>query len=241
MRNKKILTGLAVVAAAVALSGTLAACGKKETKPEASVETGSMAETVDTGAVEETGGAEIEVTEKETVQSALKESGTNETQGKGAETDAGDASTTADNGLFGIFSSKTIFNEDVDQNIFTEADLTMVNIWGTFCGPCIREMPDLGELSQEYEEKGVKIVGIVSDVIEAEDAQALEIVEATKADYTHIVLSEDLYANYLNKVSVVPTTVFVDREGKQVGSVYAGAKSKAQWAKLIDELLEQVK
>ena len=30
------------------------------------------------------------------------------------------------------------------HEVFDDADLTVINIWGTFCGPCIQEMPDLG-------------------------------------------------------------------------------------------------
>ena len=58
----------------------------------------------------------------------------------------------AANGLFGAFETQTHYGIPVTEEIFTQADLTMVNIWGTFCGPCIREMPDLGELADEYAE-----------------------------------------------------------------------------------------
>lgn len=142
--------------------------------------------------------------------------------------------------VFGAFQAVTLEGEDVSESIFTQADLTMVNIWGTFCGPCIREMPDLGELSRAYEDKGVKLVGLISDVSEPGDETAEEIISTTKADYTHIVASRDLAAGILSKVSVVPTTIFVDKEGNQVGEVYSGARSKDDWQKIVDELLEKV-
>ena len=74
--------------------------------------------------------------------------------------------------LFGHFDSQTLEGEEVTEEIFANADLTMVNIWGTFCGPCISEMPDLGEIADEYAEKGVQIVGIVSDVTDPENEEA---------------------------------------------------------------------
>lgn len=141
--------------------------------------------------------------------------------------------------MFGEFTSQTLNGEEVSQEIFAGAELTMVNIWATYCGPCIVEMPDLGELNREYAEHGVQVVGIVSDKTEAQDETALEIVEKTGADYTHIVLSMELYPK-LSNVQAVPTTVFVDREGRQVGKVYAGAKSKEKWAEIIDSLLKEV-
>lgn len=150
------------------------------------------------------------------------------------------SSSSASKKIFGTFESETLEGEAVSDEIFSRADLTMVNIWGTFCGPCIREMPDLGELSREYADKGVQIVGLVSDVGKAKDEKAEEIVSTTKADYTHIIASQDLMTGILGSVNVVPTTIFVDKEGNQAGDVYSGARDKDEWAGIIDELLNGV-
>ena len=142
--------------------------------------------------------------------------------------------------LFGVFDSQTLDGEEVTEEIFAEADLTMVNIWGTFCNPCIMEMPDLGELSREYADKGFQIVGLVSDVMEPGDETAMEIVKETKADYRHLIASEDLINNVLRYVSSVPTTVFVDREGNVVGEVYSGMRDKETWELIITQCLVEV-
>ena len=42
----------------------------------------------------------------------------------------------------------------------------MINVWGTFCGPCIREMPDLARISESHKNSGVEVVGVVIDVTE---------------------------------------------------------------------------
>ena len=143
--------------------------------------------------------------------------------------------------LFGVFDTQTLEGEAVTEEIFAQADLTMVNIWGTFCGPCIAEMPDLGEISREYKDKGVQIVGILCDVMEPGDETALEIVGETKADYTHLIASEDLTVNVLQYVSSVPTTAFVDKEGNMVGEIYAGSRSKTEWELIINQYLSEVK
>ncbi|MCI6809084.1 MAG: redoxin domain-containing protein, partial [Spirochaetia bacterium] len=46
------------------------------------------------------------------------------------------------------FSAKDINNKNITSEIFEDAELTMINIWGTFCGPCIKEMPDLAQLNK---------------------------------------------------------------------------------------------
>ncbi|MFR8547070.1 MAG: TlpA family protein disulfide reductase [Lachnospiraceae bacterium] len=145
----------------------------------------------------------------------------------------------ASSGLFGTFEAQTLDGETVTQDIFAQAELTMVNIWGTFCGPCISEMPELGELSREYADKGMQLIGIVSDATDPDNETAHLIIEETKADYQHLVVSESLYYNYLMNVQAVPTTVFVDKQGNQVGEIYTGARSKADWAAIADELLEE--
>lgn len=142
--------------------------------------------------------------------------------------------------VFGTFESKTLDGEDVSQDIFSKADLTMVNIWGTFCGPCIEEMPELGELSRQYADKGVQIVGLISDVSAPEDETAEDIISAAQADYTHIVASQDLQNGILKEVYAVPTTYFVDKDGNQVGEAYPGARDMDSWAKIIDEMLAEV-
>ena len=143
--------------------------------------------------------------------------------------------------IFGVFDTQTLEGEDVTEEIFANADLTMVNIWGTFCGPCIAEMPDLGEISREYADKGFQIVGMVCDVMEPGNETALEIVNETKADYTHVIASEDLTVNALQYVNAVPTTIFVDKDGNQVGKTYTGARDKTTWTLLIDKHLAEVR
>ena len=150
------------------------------------------------------------------------------------ETDDGDQK------IFGEFTSQTIDGENVTEDVFSQADLTMVNIWGTFCGPCIQEMPGLGNLAREYEDKGVQIVGIISDVTEPENETALEIIEATNVEYMNLITSEDLYVNALQYISAVPMTAFVDKEGNMVGEIYAGSREEEDWGNIINMLLEEV-
>ena len=122
----------------------------------------------------------------------------------------------------------------------------MVNVWATFCGPCINEMPDLGELAAEYADKGVQIIGLVSDTMDSDgtisDSQvetAKEIVAETGADYRHLLPSDDLLG-ILSQIYAVPTTFFVDSEGVQVGDAIVTAQSKKKWIETIDGMLAEV-
>lgn len=161
------------------------------------------------------------------------------------EPEAGDE--TGGAGVFSSFESTDLDENPVDETVFQGKKLTMVNIWATFCGPCVEEMPDLAELNREYADQGFQVIGIPVDVMDyngeiAGDMveTAEEIVEETGADYLHILPSTGLNEAKLNMVQSVPETIFVDENGKQVGESYIGARSKADWAKIIEELLGEV-
>ena len=151
-------------------------------------------------------------------------------------------------GPFQFFTAEDIEGNEVTHEIFADADLTVINIWGTFCGPCIQEMPDLGELSHEYAEKNVQFVGLVGDAFDQQGKidsaiveEAKSIVAQTGADYLHILPMNELLYNVMSQITAFPTTVFVDSEGKQVDYAYLGAADKATWAERIDAALELVK
>ena len=142
------------------------------------------------------------------------------------------------------FSSVDLNGNTVTDKLFAENKITMVNIWGTFCPPCIREMPDLGKLANANKANDVEIVGIPIDIIDGngnlltqENRDAKLIIKKTGADYVHIVPTVDMLYGFLRNVQAVPTTIFVDSNGKQIGEVYLGARSRKDWQKIIDDLL----
>ncbi len=137
----------------------------------------------------------------------------------------------------GYFTTTDVYGNTVTQEIFAQADLTVVNVWATYCGPCINEMPYLGELAEEYDSSKVQIVGIPTDVYNQEYLDyALSLINETGADYTHLLMSEELYNWGLTDIQYVPTTFFVNSEGEILDSV-VGSMSKEDWKALIDEKL----
>ena len=136
----------------------------------------------------------------------------------------------------------TTDGEKVSASVFENSKLTMINVWATFCGPCINEMPDLGEIVGSYDVADFQMIGIVSDVLEGDDsmlAEAKEIIAETGADYTHLLLNEELYMNLVGASDSVPTTYFFNQRGELLGYL-VGAQSKEVWEEIINGLLEEV-
>ncbi|MFI3213586.1 MAG: TlpA disulfide reductase family protein [Eubacteriales bacterium] len=147
---------------------------------------------------------------------------------------------TANLGVFSAFESIDLEGNVVNQDVLQEAELTVLNLWGTFCGPCIAEMPDLGELSREYDSTQVQIIGVVVDVYDDSGiADALEIIETTEASYLHLLPTEDLVNIYVGTVSAIPETLFLDSQGNILTSV-VGSRDKESWKTLIDEVYNEL-
>ena len=131
----------------------------------------------------------------------------------------------------------------ISQEVCAGSKLTMINVWATYCNPCLKEMPELGELVQEYDAADFQLIGIVSDVVEGQDEDALAyaagLVEETGAAYPHLLLNESLYKGLLAEVSAVPTTFFLNEKG-EVLDVVVGAMDKTHWKEKIDGLLENL-
>ncbi len=149
-------------------------------------------------------------------------------------------------GIFQTMQMTDFDGNEVDKSLFEGHRLTMVNIWATFCNPCLSEMPELGELAAEYakEEGGVQIIGICTDITDLSGNTtqevvdgAKQIVEMTGAAYPHLIPNDEFMAFLMQEVPGVPTTFFVDENGEVIGDEVVGAKSKDAWQQEIESRL----
>lgn len=140
------------------------------------------------------------------------------------------------------FEASTIEGDSFSSDCFADSKLTMINVWATYCNPCLSEMPDLGEIANSYDRADFQMIGIVSDVVEDAEAEEIEnakaLIEETNADYPHLLLNQSLYSNLVGGVSSVPTTFFVNQKGEALGYVL-GAQSKEAWMEIIEGLLAE--
>ena len=145
------------------------------------------------------------------------------------------------------FSATDLDGTAIDNSFFASHRVTMVNVWGTFCGPCIEEMPDLAQLPAAFAPADFALVGIVADTsyqntsANAETtATARQLTASAKATYRNIIPDRVLVEKVLPGVSVVPTTFFVDSSGKLIGDPIEGSGTKDQWVKLIQSVLDSL-
>lgn len=138
------------------------------------------------------------------------------------------------------FEAKTIDGQSFSSEQFSESKVTMINVWATYCNPCLAEMPDLGDIAESYNKADFQLIGIISDVMEdspqADMDNAIDLIRQTEADYPHLLLNQSLFDNLVGGVSSVPTTFFVNAKGEMLGYV-VGANDEDTWEQIIDELL----
>ena len=141
---------------------------------------------------------------------------------------------------FPKFSSKTLGGEDVTNAVFSGKKLTMVNLWATWCPPCVQEMPDLGRLGRAMPE-GTQLIGLLLD---ASDSGAIQkanaILSQAKADFPQIRPSKEM-TSFLDSVDAIPTTFFVDSEGRIVGDAVVGSRSEKSYRSEIEKALKQLR
>lgn len=121
------------------------------------------------------------------------------------------------------FTAADLDGNEVTEEIFAEKDVTMVNIWGTFCSPCVSEMPDLAEISDSMPENQ-QMIGLVIDVTDESDPNyelAKKVLDSAGATFTQIIANDD-FNSLLYSITGVPTTVFVDKEGRILGDPIVG-------------------
>lgn len=141
-------------------------------------------------------------------------------------------------GTISSFKTKDLAGEDVDESVFKENKITMINIWATTCGPCVSEMEDLEKIYNENKDKGFNLIGIVTDGDVALD-DAKFIAEKKGLTFKNIVAEDVLKKDVLSKISGTPTTLFVDSEGNIVGEPIIGSVGKEAYDKAIESYLDK--
>lgn len=141
--------------------------------------------------------------------------------------------------VFSSFTAQDFDGNIIDETVFAGYQVTMINVWGTYCEPCKKEMPGLAELNAEYQSSGFQMIGIPIDG-ETKRQEAIAIIEKTQANYRHLRVSTNL-KGFISDIRSVPYTIFVNEKGERIGNEYLGSKSKAAWKKVIDQMLEFVK
>ena len=124
----------------------------------------------------------------------------------------------------------------VSMNQF-KGKVVLLNFWGTWCGPCRREIPDFVKLSEKYKDDGLEIVGVTltsgppKRISSFADQWGINYTLLTDNDGNETQSVTALYGQVTGRrISGVPTTFLIDRDG-YIRQKYVGPRSEAVFYK----------
>ena len=120
--------------------------------------------------------------------------------------------------------------------------VVVVNLWATWCIPCIQELPDLDLLQQRYRERGLVVLAVSLDTPDNLESKVRTFfAEKAPGLVSYLADAEDSFA-FVEKldpdwIGALPTSFFIDRDGS-VSESHAGRLIFKQFEQRILELLD---
>ena len=163
---------------------------------------------------------DMETIRKIEEQIAEIEKETTESDNNGQNTNSEDASP------FKNFSGQDFDGNSVDESLFSENAVTVINFWFTGCKPCVAELSKLNELNDAVRAMGGEVVGINTETFDGNESaikEAASVLESQGAKYRNLSIDSSSDAGkYASNIMAFPTTILVDRNGNIVGDPMLG-------------------
>src|SRR5215469_12756522 len=90
----------------------------------------------------------------------------------------------------------------------------LLNFWATWCSPCKVEMPWFVDLQKKYGNNGLVVLGIAMD--DSDNSKIAEFASQMGVNYP-VLLGTDKVSEQYGNVQFLPTTFYIDREGRIIG------------------------
>ena len=145
---------------------------------------------------------------------------------------------------FPAFSGKDLDGNDVDNSIFSQNAVTLVNLWFSTCKPCVEELSNLNQLNEDLKAKGGAVIGINTDTLDGNEdaiAEAQSILSEKGASYQNIYFPwESDAGNMLSQIFSFPTTLLVDRNGNIIGDPIVGGVTSDEVMKEVTSRIDEI-
>jgi thiol-disulfide isomerase/thioredoxin len=96
--------------------------------------------------------------------------------------------------------------------------VVFVNLWATWCTPCVKEMPTIAAMARDYAPKGVAVVAISLDRVEDRDVAQRTLHKLSDGALTFYAGDTFEITGELG-FEGLPATVIYDRQGREIGRV----------------------
>jgi thiol-disulfide isomerase/thioredoxin len=135
------------------------------------------------------------------------------------------------------FSAQTVNSEFVNFSALMGKHVTVIDFWASWCKPCLKAMPQLNSIDDDYAGKGVKVIGINTDGPRSL-SKVKPIINTLGINYPILLDLNGQLVNDFN-VSALPFLIILDHEGKVVYQHEGYVRGdEREWEAKINELLQ---
>lgn len=154
---------------------------------------------------------------------------------------ASDSGADTDSSAFQNISGTDFDGNKIDESLFSNNAVTVLNFWFSGCKPCVAELSKLNELNEAIKSMGGQVVGVNTETFDGNETaieEAKSILESQGAEYRNVCFDSDSdAAQYASNIMAFPTTILVDRNGNIVGEPMLGGIDEQE---NYDQLMEQI-
>jgi thiol-disulfide isomerase/thioredoxin len=113
--------------------------------------------------------------------------------------------------------------------------VVVVNFWATWCKPCRREIPDFSKVYEQYKDRGLVVLGVLTD--DPDNQALLNFQSDNMMAYPVVRANPEIMTSY-DSPKAMPTTFIYDRRGQRA-HYQMGLLQAEQLSKLVAPLLAQ--
>jgi peroxiredoxin len=114
----------------------------------------------------------------------------------------------------------------------------MINFWASWCPPCRSEMPAMQNVFDEYKDQGLLLLGI-NAANQDNRTDAVDFIEQNRLTFP-VLFDTGGQAAYDYQVRSLPTTFFIDQEGKVQDIIVGGPISETLLRIRVEQLMHEV-
>lgn len=116
-----------------------------------------------------------------------------------------------------------------------------LNVWATWCVPCVEEFPDIVKINENYKNKDLEVIAVSVDLPSDINEKIIPFLKKQQAAFRVYVAEEkssDEIINMLNTEwsGAVPVTFIFDKSGRQQKYLY-GAQNYNQFSSAVDSVI----
>jgi thiol-disulfide isomerase/thioredoxin len=91
--------------------------------------------------------------------------------------------------------------------------VVVVDLWASWCGPCRQEIPQLVQLSKDYKDRGVEVIGLTTEDPAAAAQKVRDFAKEFQIDYT-LAWAGDVAPILMQGNTSIPQKFVITRDGR---------------------------